>query len=159
MKHWSPRLWWQVLSAGGNCHFAVSQVHVAPTEALLNATAKISAGKKPKKVLPSTGTFNLLVVVRPAFCYAESSWEPVGKVQIYVRIRFFFFSSWGSQQNETVPSSRILSHASFFFFIFHHIAGTDVCLLWNSGDVPWPELHKVPLKVISCWKFREENTH
>lgn len=46
MKHWSSWLWWQILSARGSCHFAASWVHGAPSEALLNATAKISAGKK-----------------------------------------------------------------------------------------------------------------
>lgn len=49
MKRWSLRFWWQVLSARGNCHFAVSWVHGAACEALLNATARIWVGKKNNK--------------------------------------------------------------------------------------------------------------
>lgn len=114
MKRWSSRLWWQVLSARGNCHFAVSGVHGAPSEALLNATAKISAGKK--KILLSTGTFNLLVAVRPAFCYVESSRKTMGKVQIYLKIRFFFFHTEAVSKMKPFPVQGFsqMSHFSAF---------------------------------------------
>lgn len=88
--------------------------------------------RKKTRILPSTGTFNIFIPVRPSFGYAESSQKAMENIVTYLRVRNSppppppkqLVEKYFSQLKDAV---RCLVYSC----IARHVGGTVVCSLRN----------------------------